>query len=150
VQFEAGFSRPLISDIEPHVQKGDPFSHPSGSNSGPIVGVQSALWRGSRKTSVPKRVHSVADEPWFQNRAGMPLCGTVQPRCDSRLGRIAQRCSCFSSHENMLWENIPLQSVLVISEFNPFSWLREALPKGVACTTAAAAGLAVRKSRSPS
>ena len=43
VQFEGGFSRSLISDIEPNIEKGDPFSHPSGSNSGPRVGVQSAL-----------------------------------------------------------------------------------------------------------
>jgi hypothetical protein len=31
VQFEGGFSRPLIADIQPNIEKGDPFSHPSGS-----------------------------------------------------------------------------------------------------------------------
>ena len=43
VQFEGGFSRPLISDIQPKIEKGDPFSHPSGSTSGPRVGFQSAF-----------------------------------------------------------------------------------------------------------
>ena len=43
MQFEGGFSRPLIADIQPNIEKGDPFSHPSGSSSGPRVGVQSAF-----------------------------------------------------------------------------------------------------------
>jgi hypothetical protein len=64
-------------------------------------------------------------------------------------GRPALAIACFSSHENKLRENIPLQSVLVILQIQPLRLAEGGSPKGFA-GAAAAPGFAVTKSRSPS
>ena len=80
---------------------------------------------------MPKRVHSVADELWFENRVrNAPSAALSNPIVTRGLVESLQKRSCFASHENKLRENIPLQSVDVILRVQPLCLAQGGSPKG--------------------
>ena len=81
-------SNPSFPSIDYGPPRSDPFSHPSGSNAiaepGSPSGQRPSRHCGTRKRSVPGRVHSV-----LKNSGSSVPQDRVQPLADSRHGRTA-------------------------------------------------------------